>query len=228
MKRVGGVPIVVLGLLAAIIAWGGSVPGHAQTGDSNGLGASVPGPVPVTVDARTTALLLLDFVPATCNTDACLDTVPAAVRLLQKANAAGSLVVFSTIPVPPPASTPFPQLRTLAPNAPIVAGFPDKFNFPTGTLTPLLGILTGHNPPIQTVVITGTCACGAVLYTTFEANNAGFTTVVAEDTVSADNPFEDRYIKFQLLNVPVFGNPTNIPLLPDATTLSRGDLITFR
>jgi len=153
MKRVAGVPIVALGLLLAIIAWGGSVSGHA--------------------------------------------------------------------------SIPFQQLRTLAPNAPIVAGFPDKFNYPTGTLTPLLGILTGHNPPIQTVVITGTCACGAVLYTTFEANNAGFTTVVAEDTVSADNPFENVYIKFQLLNVPVFGNPTNIPLLLDATTLSRGDLITF-
>src|SRR2546427_12372401 len=86
MKRGGGVPIVVLGLLAAIIAWGGSVPGHAQTGDSNALGASLPGPVPGTADARTTALLLLCFVPATCHTDPCFGTVPTALRLAQKAN----------------------------------------------------------------------------------------------------------------------------------------------
>src|SRR5438093_4244695 len=58
---------------------------------------AVPDPVPVHLDATTTALLVLDLSEPPCGSlPACTEeVVPAVVPLLARARAAGALVVFS-------------------------------------------------------------------------------------------------------------------------------------
>jgi hypothetical protein len=178
----------------------------------------IPAPVPVTLDAKTTAYLVLDMTSTICSPrPACVATLPAAAALLKKARAAHALVVYSDTPTP--GSTIRPEVAPRA-GDPKVTGRADKF-----FNTKLASILRSHG--IRTVVIVGTAANGAVLYTAFGANLRGYTAVVAEDGISAD-PFVMLYTEYQLLNQPGLANPPNRPLAADRVTLSRSDLITFR
>jgi hypothetical protein len=53
---------------------------------------------PVTVDPKTTALLMLDFMNQNCGKrPRCLDTIPAMKKLLDAARAAKATVVYSLI-----------------------------------------------------------------------------------------------------------------------------------
>lgn len=179
-------------------------------------GAQLPRPVSVTVDPVTTAYLVLDLTTAVCTSPSCLATLPAAAALLGEARAAGALVVYSMTST----GTILPQVAPL-PTDPVVQAHADKF-----FNTELDAILSSH-PAITTLVIVGSAANGAVLYTTFEANLRGYTAVVAEDGVSASTPYILHYSFFQLLNEPGFSNPTNTPLQAKDVTLSESRLITF-
>ena len=83
---------------------------------------------------------------------------------------------------------------------------------------------------IKTAVIVGSAAHGAVLYTSFGANERGYTVVVAEDGMSVGDTetFGLTVAKWQLLNQPGFANPENKPLDPQHVTISRSDLVTFK
>jgi len=120
---------------------------------------------------------------------------------------------------PPPGSTILAEVAP-RPTEPKVTGRADKFYG-----TPLDDILKSKG--IKTLVIVGTAANGAVLYTAFGANVRGYTVVVATDGISAD-PFPMFLTQYQLLNQPGFANPENTPLAENKVTLSRSDLITFR
>jgi len=181
--------------------------------------ARLPLPVPVTVNPSTTAYLVLDLTSAICAPNpSCVATLPAAAALLAKARAAGSLVVYSETPTP--GSKILPQVQPVGNDEPIVYGHADKFY--NTTLNTILS-----SAGITTLVVVGTAANGAVLYTTFEANLRGYTAVVAEDGVSANSPFIMRYSLFQLLNQPGFSNPLNTPPPVKGVTLSTSNLITF-
>ena len=80
---------------------------------------------------------------------------------------------------------------------------------------------------IQTLVLVGSAANGAILYTSFGANERGYTVVVATDGISSGPEFDTYLAEYQLLNEPGFANAANDPLHANAVTLSRGDLITF-
>src|SRR5512145_1506814 len=118
-----------------------------------------PAPVlkDVTVDPKTTALLMLDFVPPTCGArPRCLASLPALNKMLETARSKGMLVVHSVT-----ATTKAEEiLKDVAPRAgePIVASSIDKFRN-----TELEKILKDKG--IQTVIVTGTAAHGAVLNT---------------------------------------------------------------
>ncbi len=179
---------------------------------------ALPAPAPVTLDARTTAYLVLDLTSVVCAPrPACRTTLPAAAALLTKARAAGALVVYSETLTP--GSTVLPEVAP-RPGEPEVTGRADKFFG-----TPLDEILKSKG--IKTAVIVGTTANGAVLYTAFGANLRGYTVVVAADGISAD-PFPLLLAQYQVLNQPGFANPDNTPLAEAKVTLSRGDLIAFR
>ncbi len=179
---------------------------------------TLPAPAPVTVDAKTTAYLVLDLTSVVCAPrPSCQATLSAAAAVLTKARNASALVVYSDTPTP--GSTILPEVAQ-RPGEPKVTGRADKF-FGT-SLDEIL-----KSKGTKTVIIVGTAANGAVLYTAFEANLRGYTVVVAADGISAD-PFPVLLTQYQVLNQPGFPNSANTPLAKDRVTLSRSDLITFR
>lgn len=181
----------------------------------------IPAPVAVNVDPKTTALLVLDITSVICTPrPQCVTSVPKIATLLKNARDAKAFVVYSDTATA--GSTILPEVAP-QPGEPKVTGRSDKF-----LGTDLEKILKDKG--IQTVVIVGSAAHGAVLYTSFGANARGFTAVVAEDGISvgADpETFGLTVAKWQLLRQPGFANPENKPLEKQRVTLSRTDLIGF-
>jgi nicotinamidase-related amidase len=175
--------------------------------------------VPVTANPATTAYLLLDLTSVVCAPKpSCVSSLPAAAALLTRARSAGATVIYSETTTP--GSQILPQVAPQA-GDPIVKSHADKFFG-----TDLDQILNARG--IKTLVVVGTVANGAVLYTTLEANLRGYTVAVPEDGVSADSRFIMRYSLFQLLNEPGFSNAQNTPLKTDSVTLSKTSLVTFQ
>jgi nicotinamidase-related amidase len=118
----------------------------------------------VPVDPSTTALLVLDFVKQTCGGPRCTTALPVVAKLLGRARSSKMLVAYRYV---------FggTMADTLAPVAPLggetaVQSGPDKF-----LGSELQQILTQKR--IKTVIVTGTAAQGAVLYTASHAAMAG-------------------------------------------------------
>ncbi|WP_162826934.1 isochorismatase family protein [Pseudolabrys taiwanensis] len=124
--------------------------------------SSIPAPAPpalkpVTVDPKTTALLMLDFMPANCGkNERCLATLPAMKKLLERARAAKMPVVYTVIAN----TTAADVLKDVAPlpGEPSVLSGPDKF-----VRTDLEKILKDKG--VNTVITVGTASNGAVLFT---------------------------------------------------------------
>jgi nicotinamidase-related amidase len=195
-------------------------PTPAPTSASAAVAAilTITATVPVEVDAKTTALLVLDITSTICQPrKSCVATLPAIAALLKKARDAKSPVVYSDTGGN---STILPEVAQL-PDEPKVTGRADKF-----INTNLDDILKARG--IKTVVIVGYVANGAVLYTTFGANIRGYTAVVPTDGTGAEDPFAYTMTLYQLLNQPGFGNVANKPLSAGQVTLSKSDLITFK
>ncbi len=177
---------------------------------------TIPAPVAVQLDPKTTALLILDVTNTICSRPSCVQTVQPDAALLKKARDAGVFVAYSDTGGN---STILPEVAP-ATGDPKVSGRADKF-FGTN-LDDLL-----KPKGIKTVVIVGYVANGAVLYSTFGANIRGYTAVVPVDGTGAEDPFIVRFTQYQLLSEPGFNNPTNQPLVEGRVTLSRSDLVTF-
>ncbi len=180
----------------------------------------VPAPAAVTLDAKSSALLVLDISSTICQPNpSCSATLPAIGALLEKARIAGVPVLYSTTHS---AKGPTPLIASVAPKTgePVVTARADKFI--DTNLEELL-----RQRKASTLVIVGTAANGAVLYTAFHANARGFTVVVAEDGISSPVPVNTTLARYQLLNQPGFTNAANKPLTANMVTLSRGDLVTF-
>ena len=214
----GGALVIATVSIAAV--WGSAATAASSSPQrppaASAPSAKLPRPVAVTVDPRTTAYLLLELTSTFCAPNpSCVASLPAAAALLARARAAGATVVYSETP----AAGILPQVAP-KPGEPVVTAHADKFFG-----TDLDQILSSRG--IKTLVVVGTAANGAVLYTTFEANLRGYTVVVAENGVSADSPFIMRYSLFQLLNEPGFANAQNTPLKTDAVTLSETKLVRF-
>jgi nicotinamidase-related amidase len=166
----------------------------------------------VTVDPKTTALLMADFVKQTCNEQRrprCLATLPAAKQLLAEARAKNMLVIHSLVAGSAVADT-LPEVAP-AGDEPFVQSGPDKF-----INTDLEKILRDHG--IKTVIVAGVAAHGAVLHTAAGAVFRGFTAVVPVDTMSAENPYIEQYVAYDLASAPV---------LSAGTTLTRLSMIKF-
>lgn len=182
---------------------------------------AIPAPAAVTLNASDTALLVLDINEVVCrpNPD-CMATVPAISALINKARAAKVPVLYSSTAN---ADGTIPTLPEIAPRAgePVVVARANKF---VGTdLEEQL-----KKRKIANVVIVGSAANGAVMYTAFHAVTRGFTAVIAEDGLSSPKPINTVLARYQVLNQPGFYNSDNTPLADKKATLSRGDLITFK
>jgi nicotinamidase-related amidase len=176
---------------------------------------SVPAPPPpqlkpVTVDPKTTALLMLDFMNQNCGKrPACFASLPAMKKLLSVARAAKAPVIYSIIAN----STTADVMSDVAPlpDEPWVQSGPDKFlNTDLGKILKEKGI--------QTVIVTGTASNGAVLFTAAEAAFRGMNVIVPVDGMSAVEPYADFSTAYILLNA---------PSVSAKSTLTKTDMIKF-
>ena len=164
----------------------------------------------VTVDPKTTALLMLDFMTQNCGQrPRCLDTIPAMKKLLAEARAHKVPVIYSIIAN----STPADVIKDMAPLAdePHVLSGPDKFRN-----TDLEKILKDKG--ITTVIAVGTSSNGAVLYTASGAVFRGMNAIIPVDGMSAVDPYAEYSTVFTFMNA---------PLVSAKTTLTRSDMIKF-
>jgi len=150
----------------------------------------------VTIAPATTALLLLDFNRQTCNEKfrpRCIHSIPVVASFLARAREKGVKVIYSLSP----GASVTDIAKELAPAAgePVVASGPDKF-----LGTDLEKILKEKG--IKTVIVTGTAAHGAVLYTASGAALRGIKVLVAIDGVSAENTYAEQYTAWHLLTAP--------------------------
>jgi nicotinamidase-related amidase len=205
-------------LVATAISLGGLpiAQSQAQTIIDNWTTATVP-PAPqlkpVTVDPKTTALLLLDFIsrdpycgPAKPH---CVASLPAMKKLLTEARAHGTTVIYSLAPNFSASDI----HKDIAPAAsdPLVQSAADKF-----LNTNLEKLLKDRG--IQTVIVAGTAANGAVLYTGSEAGLRGFKVIVPVDGLSANDSYAEQFTAWQLANGPRFSA---------LVTLTKSDMIKF-
>jgi nicotinamidase-related amidase len=172
--------------------------------------APAPTLKPVTVDPKTTALLMLDFMNQNCGKrPRCLDTIPAMKKLLGEARAHKVAVVYSIIAN----TTPADVIKDVAPQAdePHVLSGPDKF-----LRTDLEKILKDKG--ITTVIAVGTSANGAVLFTASGAAFRGMNVIVPVDGMSAIDAVAEYATTIDFMTAPAVSNKT---------TLTKSDMIKF-
>lgn len=158
----------------------------------------------VKLDPGTTALLLLDFNKQTCNEKTrprCISSIPAVAKLLKKVRDNGGKVIYSLSPGAAVADI----AKELSPvgDEPAVTSGPDKF-----LGTDLEKIIKEKG--IKTVIVTGTAAHGAVLYTASGAALRGTQVVVPVDGLSAENPYAEQYTVWHLKNAPRVSNQVTL------------------
>lgn len=150
---------------------------------------------PVSVKSARTALLLLDFSEDICtqaHRPSCARSVPLVAKLLAEARAHRMLVVYSTGGKVSP--RPVAALAHQG-HEPTVHSGVDKFQG-----TQLEQILRSHG--IKTVIVTGTSAHGAVLYTASEAALRNFAVIVPVDGFSSQTAFAELLTAWLLKNAP--------------------------
>jgi nicotinamidase-related amidase len=203
----------LIAALAAVFIAALAIPAQAATIIDEWASVKVP-PAPelkpVTVDPKTTALLMLDFMNQNCGKrPACVASIPAAKKLLGAARAAKATVIYSFIAN----STGADVIKDVAPQADEahVTGGPDKF-----VHTDLEKILKDKG--IKTVIAIGTSSNGAVLYTASGAALRGMDAIVPVDGMSSLSPFTD------LTTVWTF---VDAPLVSKKVTLTKMDMVMF-
>lgn len=179
----------------------------------------IPDPVAVEIPVRGAALLVLDITSVICPPrPTCVASVPKIAALVKKARDAKVPIIYSQT-----ATAGSTYIADIAPQPEdaTVTGRADKFYG-----TNLDQIL--KDKAVETAVVVGSAANGAVLYTTFGLGLRGITVVVAQDGISGDPEFTETLTRWQLLNEPGFANANNTPLDKGHVTLSTTDKITFK
>lgn len=211
--------------LSYALAWGGlltalfpsSVGAQAVTDDW--AGAKIPVEAPalkaVTVDPKTTALAVMDFNTTGCSTarrPRCVTDLPNVARVLADARRHG-IFVFHTLAGPTTVAD-IPQQIAPRTGEPVYSGAgPDKF---IGGSSDLLAVLKSKG--ITTLLVTGTSANGAALYTASGASMRGFNVVVPVDCIPGDTPFTEGFAVWELAHAPV---------IAAHVTLTKSDMISF-
>jgi nicotinamidase-related amidase len=205
-----------------------AAPAPAQTIVDEWANIKAPAPPelkPVTLEPKTTALLVMDLIKQTCNENArprCVASIPKVAKLLAAARASGVTVIYTIIPSAGP-NVPVPVIGDTLPGVapkgdePVITSFVDKFilgNKDTG-LEKML-----KDKGITTIVAVGTATNGAVLYTSSAAALRGFNVIVPVDGMSGTGQivYDEQAVAYTL---------THAPVLSPKITLTSIDLIKF-
>ncbi len=180
----------------------------------------------VSLDPKTTALLVMDLIKQTCNDNArprCVASIPKVAKLLAAARSSGVFIIYTLFPSPTPSFTApviGDTLPAIAPkgNEPVITAFVDKFILADKD-TGLEKMLKDKG--IVSVIPVGTAVNGAVLYTSSAAALRGFTVYVPVDGMSGTGKlgYDEQAVAFTL---------TNGPIVSPHITLTSVDMISFK
>src|SRR5215510_11417871 len=181
---------------------------------------ALPDPVRVTLNPRTTALIVLDYVEDICNSQPKCKSqmLPAMTPFMERARKAGLTVAYGTRE-PNQAH----WLKEVAPTpADIRITNVAQDRFYNTTLDQQL-----KAKGITTLILVGWKISGSVTYTSVGAMSRDYTVVIPTDTTSAGSDYETT---IGFYNVQNSGNANlkNQPLKPNAVTLTRTDMVTFQ
>jgi nicotinamidase-related amidase len=181
---------------------------------------ATPDPVRVTLDPKTTALVVLDYVEDICNNQASCKTkmLPAMTPFMEKVRKAGLTVAYGTR-----APNQTKWLKEVAPAAGdirITNTAQDRFYN-----TDLDKDLKAKG--IKTLIMVGWKISGSVQFTSVGAMAHDYTVVIPMDTTSAGSEYETTIGFYNVLNSGN-ANLANQPLKAGSVTLTRTDLITFQ
>lgn len=206
--------VIALAFVASVV-FAAAAP--AQTIIDEWYQAKLPPPPqlkPVTINPKTTALLVMDFTVQTCTQarrPRCAASVPKVKKFVDEARAKGALIIYS---VAVPKSVPGDIVKELtpAPGEEVLPPLgPDKFIH--SDLEKTL-----RDKGITTVVAMGTQAQTSVLHTGGEAALRGFKVIVPVDAMSADDLFPELYTAWHLAHAARISNQV---------TLTKLDMIGF-
>jgi nicotinamidase-related amidase len=216
--------LMPLAALAAAVATY-AAPAPAQTIIDEWSSVKAP-PAPtlksVTLDPKTTALLVIDIIKQTCNMQRrprCVAMIPKVQKLLDEARAKGVFVIYALFPSPSPATFPNPKISDYVPelaakgDEPVVTAFVDKFNL-AGKETGLEKLLKDKG--IKTFIPVGVTSHNGVLFTSVAAALRGFDVVVPVDGMAGNNAYEDQLTDYTLTSSIVY-----------KVTLTRIDMLKF-
>jgi hypothetical protein len=181
---------------------------------------ATPEPARVTLDPKTTALMVLDYVEDICNSQpSCKgQMLPAMTPFLERVRKAGVVVAYGTRE-----QNMTHWLKEVAPapnDIKIVNTAQDRFYN-----TDLDKVLKTKG--IKTLIMVGWKISGSVTYTSVAAMAHDYTVVIPVDTTSAGSGYETTIGFYNVLNSGN-ANLANEPLKPKAVTLTRTDMITFQ
>lgn len=202
---------LTLAVLGSVLTY--AAPSFAQTIIDEWANVKAPPPpklTAVTVDPKTTALLLIDIIKQTCNMKMrprCVAMVPKVQKLLTEARAKGVYVIYTLFPSPKPASFPNPKIGDFVPelaaqgNEPVVTAFVDKFEL-AGKDTGLQKML--NDKGIKTLIPVGVASHNGVLFTSVMAALRGYNVVVPVDGMAGNNAYEDQLTDYTLTSSIVY------------------------
>ena len=181
---------------------------------------ATPDPARVTLDPKTTALIVLDYVEDICNNQVTCKTkmLPAMTPFMERVRKAGLTVAYGTR-----APNQTKWLKEVAPvpgDIRVTNTAQDRFYG-----TDLDQELKAKG--IKTLIMVGWKISGSVTYTSVGAMARDYTVVIPMDTTSAGSDYETTIGFYNVLNSGNANLP-NQPLKPNAVTLTRTDMITFQ
>jgi len=216
--------LLPLALFAPILSF--AMPSSAETIIDEWANVKAPPPPQlksVTVNPKTTALLVIDLIKQLCNEKTrprCVASIPKVEKLLAAARASGVTVVYALFPSPAPDKFANPVIGDVLPaiapkgDEPVVTSFVDKFilrDKDTGLQQML------KDKGITTVVLVGGASHNGILFTAVSASLRGFDVIVPVDGISGNNSYEDQLAAYTLTSSIVY-----------KVTLTSTDMIKFQ
>ena len=168
---------------------------------------------PVSIDAASTALIVMDISSQSCTVEKrprCVATLPKVQKLIGEARAKGIFVLY-TLAGTSKRTDIIKEAAPLDTEQALSGAGPDKF-----VGIDLDTILKSKN--IKTLIAVGTAAEGAVLHTAAGAAFRGYDAVVPVDGMSSTNIYAEQYTAWHLANA---------PRLADHVKLTKVDMIKF-
>ena len=219
--------LLPLAALGAVLVYAAPAPAQTIIDEWNSVKAP-PAPVlkPVTLDPKTTALLVMDFIKQSCNNEKrprCVASVPKVEKLRADARSKGVMVIATTVPPVPITDT----VPALSPNSkePVMVAWIDKFMLGDKD-TGLEKMLKDKG--ITTLISVGTAAHGAVLFTSIAGALRGFNVIVPVDGISGEGElaaYTEQAVAFILTHAPAASpkiTPTRIDMIKEFGKLNTG------